>query len=70
MIEEQLLNAIKTIHGIIEDQHKQLLEQRGRIVSLEAKLQIYAKTVSGIDLDEICSRVVVDIKKEKTLEKQ
>ena len=70
MIETQLLNAIKTIHEIIEDQHKQLVDHHSRIISLEAKLQVYAKTVSGIDLDKICSSVAVDISKEKNLEKQ
>ena len=50
---DKVLEVIKTLKNIVTDQHKEMVKMQKRIFILEAKLQVYAKNVSGIDLDEI-----------------
>jgi|TARA_E500000318_G_C3367724_1_gene137246 hypothetical protein len=51
----ELIQALVTIRKIVEDQHKTILDHEKRIGMLEVKLQVYAKSVSGIDLDYLAS---------------
>ena len=55
-MEAKIIEALATLRSIVEDQHKVVLEHEKRIGILETKLQVYAKSVSGIDLNEIANR--------------
>ena len=61
-MEAKIIEALATLRSIVEDQHKVVLEHEKRIGILETKLQVYAKSVSGIDLNEIANR---SLKKEE-----
>ena len=49
----KLLEVIQTLKNIVDDQHKTLLDHERRIGMLETKLQVFAKVLSGVDLNKI-----------------
>ena len=53
----QLIQALTTLKTIVDDQHKLMLDHEKRIGLLEIKLQVYAKSVSNIDLDAIAKKL-------------
>ena len=52
-MDTKLLEVIQTLKNIVDDQHKTLLDHEKRIGMLEAKLQVFAKVSSGVDLNAI-----------------
>ena len=58
----EIIKALTTLKEIVDDQHKIIVDHEKRIGMLEVKLQVYAKSVSGIDLNEIANR---SLKKEE-----
>ena len=61
-MESKIIEALATLRNIVDDQHKVILEHEKRVGILETKLQVYAKSVSGIDLNEIANK---SLKKEE-----
>ena len=61
-MEAKIIEALASLRSIVEDQHKVILENEKRVGILETKLQVYAKSVSGIDLNEIANK---SLKKEE-----
>ena len=51
----EIIEALTTLKEIVDDQHKIIVNHEKRIGMLEVKLQVYAKSVSGIDLDYLAS---------------
>tara|TARA_R100001015_G_C4553883_1_gene115143 strand:- start:361 stop:552 length:192 start_codon:yes stop_codon:yes gene_type:complete len=54
-MEAKVIEAIATLRNIVEDQHKVTLEHEKRIGILETKLQVYAKVMSGVDLNQLAN---------------
>tara|TARA_R110002050_G_scaffold17704_1_gene52321 strand:- start:45 stop:236 length:192 start_codon:yes stop_codon:yes gene_type:complete len=55
-MEAKIIEALASLRSIVEDQHKVILDHERRVGILETKLQVYAKSVSGIDLNEIANK--------------
>ena len=60
----QLIQALTTLKNIVDDQHKVILDHEKRIGLLEVKLQVYAKSVSNIDLDAIAKKTLTKQKED------
>jgi len=55
-MEAKIIEALASLRKIVDDQHQVIKDHEKRLGILETKLQVYAKSVSGIDLNEIANR--------------